>query len=176
MRIFGFSARLTGGGTLLDVGCAREILMPLAGDFDSCNTFLDGSRNFPVSLVGELSVECGGGIGSVRGDLGFTTGNPGGVELGTCEGNRALGRAKDFWGDGGESIFTVGGDRGEEIELIEVGRRRRDELFCWGRRLSVLVILVTVCESDMTAVPEAKSGECLRGISSDARSSTRLSF
>lgn len=170
MGIFGFSARFTGGGRLLGVGCARMLPMLPVGDFESCRTFLAGSKNLPVCLVDEASVECGGGTGSACGDLGVAKGNPG-LEVGTCDGNGPLGRAKDLGGDRGESIVTVGGDRGEDIELIEVGRRRREELLLGGCKLWLLVVLVAVCESDTTAFPRSKSGESLRGMSSEVRSS-----
>ena len=100
--------------------------MPLAGKFEPRRTLLAGTKHFPVSVL-EASVKCEGGIGSAWGDQGFA-GNPGGLGVKVCDENGALGGAKVLGGDNGKSYFTIGGDRGEEIEPVEVGRRKRDEL------------------------------------------------
>lgn len=89
---------------------------------------LIGIAYSPFPAIGDALIERRGGVGTACSDRDLIPPDLEESALEYCNGICGSGKTNCFGGDRGESIVTIGGDRGDESEVIEIGRRRSDWL------------------------------------------------
>lgn len=96
MGIFGFSARLTGGGPLFIVRREGLILVSLGNNFEDGRLFLFADNNPSISQTGDVVADRPGGVGTACCDRGLISLALEGLGVGDLDGSRALGMTTGF--------------------------------------------------------------------------------